>query len=104
MSFDREQINKLIKDYDNLKERYRILDLSYEKLLQENSTVNYELMMSRWDYANTKLDIARKLQSKFENSFDKLEQFYDEEIHENLVSSNAVLELIAQVTEDIITE
>ena len=54
--------------------------------------------------ARDRADTVNKMQERFENSFDKLEEFYNETDHENMVYSNKVLELIDQIAKEILEE
>lgn len=51
-----------------------------------------------------KEDTIYNMQSRLENSFDTLEEYYNEESYENMVYSNKVLELIDQVAKELLEE
>lgn len=46
-------------------------------------------------------NVISKMQERFENSFDKIEQLYTDDSYESLVYSNDVLKLISQVAEEL---
>ena len=56
-------IKELTVENEILRERYRILDDSYEKLLSENGKLGAELMLARWDLTSIKLNTIQNMQA-----------------------------------------
>lgn len=94
------------------KEPIQLLSKPCSKLISENALDLINRQKSEIERLQKLLDdkcdrcIARdrdeaikEFAERFENAFSEVEEFYDEEQHENLVSANKVLALIDEIVE-----
>lgn len=84
-------------------ENERLRDL-LDEVVNSNAAWVDDNVRLRKEMKTLKADTVKKMQERFENSFDKLEEYYNEESHENMVYSNKVLELIDQIAKELLEE